>query len=41
MEKDGGEGELDEGSQKAQTCSYRINTRDVMHNMRTIANIAI
>ena len=25
MEKDGGEGELDEGSQKAQTSSYKIN----------------
>ena len=25
MEKDGGEGKLDEGSQKAQTSSYKIN----------------
>ena len=37
----GGERELEEGSQKAQTCSYKINTRDVMHNMRIIANIAV
>ena len=28
----GGEGELDEGRQKAETSCYKISTRDVMYN---------
>ena len=28
-----GQGELDEGSQKVQISSYKINNRDVIHNM--------
>ena len=35
-------GKLDEGNQKAQTSSYKINsTRDVMYNMINIINTAI
>ena len=33
-----GEGELDGGSQKGQTCSCKINTRDVLYNMINIIN---
>ena len=36
-----GKGELDEGGQKVQTCSYEINTRDVMYNMINIINTAV
>ena len=35
------EGELDEGSQKVQTSSYKISTRDVIFNMINIINMAI
>ena len=35
------EGELDEGSQKVQTSSHKINTRDVMYNTINIINTAV
>lgn len=36
-----GEGELSEDSQKVQTLSYRINSRNVMYSMINIINTAI
>ena len=38
---EGVERELEEGSEKAQTCSYKINITAVMHSMVTIASIAV
>ena len=38
---EGVERELEERSEKAQTCSYKINTTAVMHSMVTIASIAV
>ena len=35
-----GEGKWDEGSQKVQTSSYKVNSRDVMYNINII-NIAV
>ena len=36
-----GEGELDSSSQKAQTSSYKVNTKDVIFNMINIINTAV
>ena len=36
-----GGGEIRKGGQKVQTSSYKINTRDVMYNMKAIVNPAV
>ena len=33
--------ELDEGSQKAQTRSYKINTKDMMYNIINVINTSV
>ena len=32
---------MDEGSQKAQTRSYRINTKDMMYNIINVINTSV